>query len=272
MQPPGAAQQKITLPNVRYLVAVASGKGGVGKSTVAANLAFALLAQGRRVGLMDADIYGPSLPTMLGIGAIDPQTTPFPLERHGLQVMSMGFLLGADRAAVLRGPMVQRYLVSFLTQLDWGQLDYLLVDMPPGTGDAQLALAQTAPVAGTLIVTTPQEVSLNVARRGVMMFRQVNVPVLGVIENMSYFAGPDGKRHALFGQGGGRRLATECGVPFLGEVPIDERVSQCGDAGEPVVRKYPDAPVSKAYAALAQGVERELQQGQKPQELPELKF
>ena len=168
---------------------------------------------------MDADIYGPSIPTMLGIGDVDPQTTAFPMERYGLLVMSMGFLLGPDKAAVLRGPMVQRYLQSFLAQIDWGQLDYLLVDMPPGTGDAQLALAQTAPVAGTIIVTTPQDVSLNVARRGVQMFRQVQVPVLGVVENMSYFVGDDGKRYDIFRSGGGRRAGGGVGRAVSGRDP-----------------------------------------------------
>ena len=221
MQPPGAPQ-KFELPNIQYLVAVASGKGGVGKSTVAANLALALAKRGKRVGLMDADIYGPSIPTMLGVGDVDPQTTPFPIHKHGLEVMSMGFLLGPDKAAILRGPMVQRYLQSFLTQIDWGRLDYLLVDMPPGTGDAQLALAQTAPVAGTIIVTTPQDVSLNVARRGVQMFRQVQVPVLGVVENMSYL-------HR-------RRRQT------LRDLPPRRRPQAGGGIGRAVPGRGPDRP------------------------------
>jgi ATP-binding protein involved in chromosome partitioning len=272
MQPPGQASQKFELPNIQYLVAVASGKGGVGKSTVAANLAMALVKKGKRVGLMDADIYGPSIPTMLGIGDVDPQTTSFPIERHGLKAMSMGFLLGPDKAAVMRGPMVQKYLLGFLTQVDWGQLDYLLVDMPPGTGDAQLALAQTAPVAGVVVVTTPQDVSLNVARRGVQMFRQVQVPVLGVVENMSFFIGEDGKRYEIFRHGGGRKLAEESDVPFLGEIPIDPRVAECGDQGEPVVHRYPDSPVGKAYLALAETVDKQLRSGSQPKELPEVQL
>ena len=272
MQPPGGAPQKFELPNIQYLVAVASGKGGVGKSTVAANLALALAKRGKRVGVMDADIYGPSIPTMLGIGDVDPQRTPFPIERYGLQVMSMGFLLGPDKAAILRGPMVQRYLLSFLTQIDWGRLDYLLVDMPPGTGDAQLALAQTAPVAGTVIVTTPQDVSLNVARRGVQMFRQVNVPVLGVVENMSYFIGDDGKRYEIFRHGGGRKLAEESGVPFLGEIPIDPRVAEGGDRGEPVVVRHPDSAVAQAYLTLADNVDAQLRRGAPPKDLPEVQL
>jgi ATP-binding protein involved in chromosome partitioning len=270
--PPGAATEKPSLPNIKHLVAVASGKGGVGKSTVSANLALALQARGHRVGLMDADIYGPSIPTMLAVTGIDPQATPFPVERYGLRVMSMGFVLGDDKAAVLRGPMVQRYLVAFLTQLDWGQLDFLLIDMPPGTGDAQLALAQSAPVRGALVVTTPQEVSLGVARRGLQMFRQVNVPVLGVIENMSYFPAAEGTRVALFGQGGGKRLAQEAGVPLLGEIPIDPRVTECGDAGDPIVHKYPDSEVARAYHALAAAVARQAEQAAPAPELPELKL
>src|SRR5438034_1787844 len=181
MQPPGAGFQRMTLPGVKHLVAVASGKGGVGKSTVATNLALALHMLGRRVGLMDADIYGPSIPMMLGLD-VD-TATPDPPERFGLKVMSMGFVLGTGQAAVLRGPMVHKYLTAFLTQVHWGDLDYLLVDLPPGTGDAQLSLSQSAPLAGAVTVVTPQEVSLAVARRGMMMFEQVRVPLLGVVEN-----------------------------------------------------------------------------------------
>ena len=267
----GPSQQKFSLPNVKYLVAVASGKGGVGKSTVTANLALALHALGRRVGVMDADIHGPSLPILLGLRNLNSQNTGFPVDRYGLRVMSMGFVLGPDKAAILRGPMVQRYMTAFLTQLDWGTLDYLLIDMPPGTGDAQLALAQTAPVSGAVVVTTPQEVSAAVARRGVAMFREVHVPILGIVENMSYYSGPDGKPVYLFGQGGGRKLAADSKVSFLGELPIDPRVTESGDAGEPVVHKYPDAPVSRAYGELAAAVEAELQNSTATQ-LPEMQF
>jgi ATP-binding protein involved in chromosome partitioning len=270
MQPQGAAPQKLALPNIKYLVAIASGKGGVGKSTVSANLALALHLQGHQVGLMDADIYGPSIPTMLGVTNVDPAAGDFPIKRHGIKIMSMGFVLGGEKAAILRGPMVQRYLVAFLTQIEWGQLDYLLLDMPPGTGDAQLALAQTAPVTGALVVTTPQDVSLSVARRGIQMFQQVSVPVLGIVENMSYFIGADGKRSHLFGQGGGQKLAAEAQAPLLGELPIDARVSECGDAGEPVVKKYPDSPVAQAYTALAKSVDDTLKQMQPARELPGL--
>jgi ATP-binding protein involved in chromosome partitioning len=270
MQPPGGAPPQISLPNIKHVVAVASGKGGVGKSTVSTNLALALRALGRRVGLMDADIYGPSIPMMLGLN-VD-VATPDPVEKYGLKVMSMGFVLGPNQAAVLRGPMIHKYLTAFLTQVRWGDLDYLLVDLPPGTGDAQLSLSQTAPLAGAVTVVTPQDVSLAVARRGMEMFRQVRVPLLGVVENMSYFVGEDGKRYDLFGKGGGRKLAAEMGIPFLGEIPIDPRVAACGDAGEPIVHKFPDSPVAKAYLALATSLSQELGKGTRQEELPGLQL
>jgi ATP-binding protein involved in chromosome partitioning len=266
----GGSPPQIELPNVKYLVAIASGKGGVGKSTVSTNLAMALQMLGRRVGLMDADIYGPTIPKMLGL-KVD-TATPDPVERYGLKVMSMGFVLGAGQAAVLRGPMIHKYLTAFLTQVRWGDLDYLLVDLPPGTGDAQLSLSQTAPLAGALTVVTPQDVSLEVARRGMEMFRQVRVPLLGVVENMSYFVGEDGKRYDLFGRGGGQKLAKEMGVPFLGEIPIDPRVSACGDAGDPIVHKHPDSPVAIAYMALATSLSKELAKRPGQAELPGLEL
>jgi ATP-binding protein involved in chromosome partitioning len=269
MQPQGGPPQKISLPNVARVVAVASGKGGVGKSTVAANLALALHLQGQRVGLMDGDIYGPSVPRMMGVAdTVDPNATPLPLERHGVKLMSMGFLVPPSQAVIWRGPMVHRAISDFLTRIDWGTLDFLVIDLPPGTGDAQITLSQTAPLTGALIVTMPQEVSITVALRGLEMFRQVRVPVLGVVENMSYLTDPNGKRVALFGEGGGRKLAAAAGVPFLGEIPIDSRVVECGDAGDPVVHKYPDAPVAKAYLALAAAVAAECQKVTQ-QELPE---
>lgn len=252
MQPHGGPPQKLSLPNVKYLLAVASGKGGVGKSTVACNLAVAMTRLGQKVGLMDGDIYGPSVPRMMGVTeVIDQATTPLPLERYGVKLMSMGFLVAPTQAVIWRGPMVHKALSDFLVRIDWGELDCLVVDLPPGTGDAQITLSQTAPLTGAVIVTLPQDVSLTVAHRGLEMFRQVRVPVLGVVENMSYFIGEDGKRYSLFGEGGGRKLAGSVGVPFLGELPVDPRVAQCGDQGEPIVLKYPDAPVSQAYLALA---------------------
>jgi ATP-binding protein involved in chromosome partitioning len=267
----GGPQQRIALPNVRFVVAVASGKGGVGKSTVAANLALALQAMGHRVGLMDADIYGPSVPIMMGLPTVDPKTTPFPMERYGLKLMSMGFIVPPTQAVIWRGPMVHKAVTQFLTDIDWGPLDYLVIDLPPGTGDAQLTLTQTAPLSGAVIVTTPQEVSLIDARKGLEMFRQVRVPVLGIVENMSYFIGEDGKRYDIFRHGGGRKLAGEGQVPFLGEIPIDPQVAECGDAGEPIVQKYPESAVAKAYLALAQKVAQELQKPG-PDALPEVKF
>jgi ATP-binding protein involved in chromosome partitioning len=272
MHPPGAGGQRISLPGVKSVVAVASGKGGVGKSTVAANLALALKMQEHQVGLMDADIYGPSVPIMMGVPQVDPRTTPFPIEKYGLKLMSMGFIVNPNQAVIWRGPMVHKAVTQFLTDIAWGSLDYLVIDLPPGTGDAQLTLTQTAPLAGAVIVTTPQEVSLIDARKGLEMFRQVRVPVLGIVENMSYFVGEDGKRYEIFRHGGGRKLATDANVPFLGEIPIDPRVAECGDVGEPIVHKYPDSPVSKAYLALATTVTQELKRTGKPPELPGLQL
>jgi ATP-binding protein involved in chromosome partitioning len=261
---------KISLPNIGYVIAVASGKGGVGKSTVAVNLAAALQMQNTRVGLMDADIYGPSVPRMMGVpGTIDQVTTPLPLEQHGIKLMSMGFLVNPTQAVIWRGPMVHKALTDFLTRIDWGELDFLVIDLPPGTGDAQITLSQNAPVSGAVIVTTPQEVSQTVAFRGLEMFRQVRVPILGIVENMSFLLGADGQKTYIFGQGGGRKLAEQTGVPFLGEVPIDPRVAECGDGGEPVVKKYPDSPAAKAYQALAVAVVRELHNASSTTELPE---
>jgi ATP-binding protein involved in chromosome partitioning len=264
--------QKISLPGVKNLIAVASGKGGVGKSTVAANLALALRGLGGQVGLMDADIYGPSVPIMMGLHGLDPQTTPFPTEKYGLRLMSMGFIVKPEQAVIWRGPMVHRAITQFLTDLDWGKLDYLVIDLPPGTGDAQLTLTQTAPLTGAVIVTTPQDVSLIDARKGLEMFRQVRVPVLGIVENMSYFIGEDGKRYEIFRHGGGKKLAAEAGVPFLGEIPIDPRVAESGDAGEPIVHKYPDSAVAKAYQALAKTVVEQLAKAGGGPELPTLQL
>jgi ATP-binding protein involved in chromosome partitioning len=267
---PGEAGSKISLPNVRYVVAVASGKGGVGKSTVAANLALALQHGGKRIGLMDADIYGPSVPIMMGVPTVDPRTTPFPIERYGVKLMSMGFIVNPNQAVIWRGPMVHKAVSQFLTDINWGSLDYLLIDLPPGTGDAQLTLTQTAPLSGAVIVTTPQEVALIDARKGLEMFRQVHVPVLGIVENMSYLTLPGGERLEVFGKGGGLRLAADAGVPSLGQLPIDPRVAECGDQGDPIVHRYPDSPTAQAYRQLATAVERELAAlGEQP-ELPSL--
>lgn len=273
MQPHGGAPQKIMMPGVKNVVAVASGKGGVGKSTVATNLALALQALGRRVGLLDADIYGPSIPIMMGVHEVfDPNTTQFPLDRYGLKLMSMGFLVKPETAMIWRGPMIHKYLTMFLTQINWGELDYLVIDLPPGTGDAQLTLTQTAPLSGAVIVTTPQDVSLIDARKGLEMFKQVRVPVLGIVENMSYFAGADGKRYQIFGHGGGQKLAQEAGVPFLGEIPIDPRVAECGDHGDPIVHKHADSPIAKTYLDLAVIVSTEVGKQGAAAELPTLQL
>ena len=268
-QPP----QKIALPGVKNVIAVASGKGGVGKSTVATNLALALHMLGRRVGLLDADIYGPSIPIMMGINeTFDPNTAQFPLERHGIKLMSIGFLVKPETAMIWRGPMVHKYLTVFLTQIAWDNLDYLVIDLPPGTGDAQLTLTQTAPLTGAVIVTTPQDVSLIDARKGLEMFRQVRVPILGIVENMSYFIGEGGKRYEIFRHGGGKKLAHEAGVPFLGEIPIDPAVAEAGDTGDPIVHKLPDNPVSKTYLNLAGVVASEAAKIGPPDELPSLQM
>jgi ATP-binding protein involved in chromosome partitioning len=252
MNPP--MPPKVSLPGVKNVIAVASGKGGVGKSTVAANLAVALRMAGHSVGLMDADIYGPSVPIMFGLGAVDQKTTPFPIEKYGVKLMSIGFMIGPEQAMIWRGPKVAQMVQAFLQQIPWGNLDYLVIDLPPGTGDAQLTLSQSAPLTGAVIVTTPGEVSLIDARQGVRMFREVRVPILGIVENMSYFEDASGTKTPIFGVGGGMKLALESNVPFLGELPIDPRVATCGDGGEPIVRKHPDSPVAKAYVALAASV------------------
>jgi ATP-binding protein involved in chromosome partitioning len=265
--------QKMVLSGVKHVVAVASGKGGVGKSTVATNLALALQMQGKRIGLLDADIYGPSIPLMMGVpGVVDQATTPLPLNRYGINLLSMGFFVRSDQAVIWRGPMIDKYLRQFLMGVDWGKLDCLVVDLPPGTGDAQLTLTQHTRLTGAIIVTTPQEVSLIDARKGLEMFRQVRVPLLGIVENMSYFLGEDGKRYELFGHGGGQKLATEANVPFLGAIPIDPRVAQCGDSGDPIVHKFPDSPAAKAYASLAQMVFQQLERQGSPAELPEVQM
>jgi ATP-binding protein involved in chromosome partitioning len=274
MQPPQGPAQKIALPGVKHVLAVASGKGGVGKSTVATNLALALHMHGRRVGLLDADIYGPSIPIMMGVHEVfDPNTAAFPLDRYGIKLMSMGFVVKPETAMIWRGPMVHKYLTAFLTQIPWGELDYLVIDLPPGTGDAQLTLTQTAPLSGAVIVTMPQEVSLIDARKGLEMFRQVRVPVLGIVENMSYFMGEDGKRYEIFRHGGGgRKLAEQAGVPFLGDIPIDPQVAECGDLGDPIVHKHPDAAVAKTYLELATSIANEIAKLGAQPELPGLQL
>ncbi len=244
------------IPGVRHVIAVASGKGGVGKSTVAANLALALQATGAKVGLCDCDLYGPSVGLMFGAKErpfADEDNRIIPLERYGIKLMSMGFLLEDDAPAILRGPMVTKYTQQFLRQVAWDDLDYLILDLPPGTGDIQLTIVQTVALAGTVIVTTPQEVALIDARKAASMFQKVNVPVLGIVENMSHFLCPsDGVRYDIFGAGGGQREAERLGVPLLGQVPIDIPTREAGDRGKPVVAAEPEGAIAKAFVAIAQ--------------------
>lgn len=250
----------VAIPGVRNIVAVSSGKGGVGKSTVAVNLAVALATQGAKVGIMDADVYGPNVPMMLGTGYDQPEVVNGqlqPIEAHGIKMISMAVLVPPDKPMILRGPMLHGVIRQFLTDVNWGDLDYLIVDMPPGTGDVQLSLAQLVPVQGAVLVTTPQEVSLSDVRRAVRMFETVNVPILGVIENMSYFIAPDtGNRYEIFGQGGGQKLCDEYGLNFLGQVPIGFEVREGGDRGVPVVVSSPDSAQSEAFRNVAEEVAR----------------
>jgi ATP-binding protein involved in chromosome partitioning len=254
---PGGEFSKLPIPGVQHLIAVGSGKGGVGKTTVAVNLAVALAKLGRRTGLMDADVYGPNVPRMLGIQDM-PQVVGEriqPLEKHGVRVMSMGFLNPTDRPLIWRGPMLHGVVQQFLRNVDWGELDYLVVDLPPGTGDVQLSLIQTAPLTGAVVVTTPSDVSLEDARKAVHMFRQVRVEVLGIVENMSYLVCPHcGERVDVFSTGGGRRTAEQMGVPFLGELALDPQVRVGGDTGEPIVLMDERHPQAEAYLALARRV------------------
>ncbi|HMQ04086.1 MAG TPA: Mrp/NBP35 family ATP-binding protein [Pyrinomonadaceae bacterium] len=250
----------VAIPGVKNIIAVSSGKGGVGKSTVAVNLAVALAQNGAKVGIMDADVYGPNIPLMLGTGYDQPEVFGGklrPIEAHGVKMISMAVLVPPDKPMILRGPMLHGVVRQFLTDVNWGELDYLIVDMPPGTGDVQLSLAQLVPVQGAVLVTTPQEVSLSDVRRAVKMFETVNVPVLGVIENMSYFIAPDtGNRYEIFGKGGGERLASEYGLNFLGQVPLGLEVREGGDNGTPVVVSAPDSPQSSAFRTVAEEVAR----------------
>jgi ATP-binding protein involved in chromosome partitioning len=265
---PGASSQSAVsaenLPGIRHIIAVGSGKGGVGKSTVSVNLALALQQFGARVGLVDADILGPSLPGMLGIPtgeppAMTPDSKMIPAERHGLKVVSMGMLTGDDKPAVLRGPMVGKYLKMFVDGVQWGALDYLILDLPPGTGDTQLTLAQSMPLSGVVIVTTPQAVSLKIARRGLRMFEKVQVKILGIVENMRTFTCPHcGENTDIFRHGGGEQMSQELGVPFLGALPLDIDVVICGDEGRPIVADQPNSVSAKVYATIATALVEQL--------------
>ncbi len=269
---------KTDVPGIGKIIAVASGKGGVGKSTTAVNLALGLQATGMRVGVLDADIYGPSMPRLLGISGRPEQLEGRllkPMENYGLKVMSMGFLVEEDTPMIWRGPMVISALNQMLREVAWGELDMLVVDMPPGTGDAQLTMAQNVPLAGAVIVSTPQDLALIDARKGLNMFTKVNVPVLGIVENMSYFVCPDcGGRHDIFGHGGARDEASRINVPFLGEVPLAMSIRETSDAGMPVVATAPDGPHAKAYRDIADKVRAQLDvlSGEGARTMPEIVF
>lgn len=254
VRPGSAGAGKQAISGVKNIIAVGSGKGGVGKTTVTVNLAVALAQSGAKVGLMDSDVYGPNVPLMMGIAgqprAIDQRIQP--LSNYGVRVMSMGFLTSPDTPVIWRGPMLHNVITQFVRQVDWGELDYLLIDLPPGTGDIQLTLVQTVPLMGAIVVSTPQDVALQDARKAIMMFRQVRVEVLGIVENMSYFQCPKcGEKTDIFSHGGGASTAAKYEVPFLGEVPLDVAIRQGGDDGKPIVIQNPNSPVAKAFSEIA---------------------
>ena len=255
------SQHPNILPGAKHIVAVASGKGGVGKSTVAVNLSIALAQTGATVGLLDADIYGPNVPIMVGLENAQLGPSPSgkiaPLEKFDLKIVSIGFVAQAqgEAAIIWRGPLVGKMIQQFLSEVDWGELDYLVVDLPPGTGDAQLTLSQVVPLTGAVVVTTPQDVALSDARKGINMFKKVNVPVLGLVENMSYFVCPHcGERTEVFSHGGGKLASEKYDVPFLGEVPLELAVREGGDSGKPILVGQPDSPVAEAFRSIAEAV------------------
>jgi ATP-binding protein involved in chromosome partitioning len=254
--------EKVAVGGVRNIIAVSSGKGGVGKSTVAVNIAVSLALDGARVGLMDMDVYGPNVPLMLGASLARPEVDGnklLPIEAYGVRLMSMALLQPGDKPLIVRGPILHGLVKQFLADVKWGELDYLIVDMPPGTGDVQLSLAQLVPVQGAVLVTTPQEVAVMDVRRALRMFETVSVPVLGVVENMSYFVAPDtGNRYNIFGEGGGQKLAEQYGVPFLGAIPLGLEVREGGDRGVPVVVSQPDSPEALAFRRVAEEVARQV--------------
>ncbi|MEL0010450.1 MAG: Mrp/NBP35 family ATP-binding protein [Bacteroidota bacterium] len=248
---------------MKHIIAVASGKGGVGKSTVAVNLAAALARNGAKVGLMDTDIYGPSIPTMFDLFErpdITVQKKLVPLEKYDIKLVSMGFLVDVNQAMVWRGPMVTSAIKQFMNDVEWGELDYMILDMPPGTGDIQLTIVQSVPLSGAVIVSTPQNVALDDVRKGVAMFNKVNVPVLGVIENMAYFSPPDApdKKYYIFGQGGATRLADELAVPVLGEIPLEQPIRESGDAGKPIVLADESSSAAASFMACSANMQQQL--------------
>jgi ATP-binding protein involved in chromosome partitioning len=256
---PFVNQNKVS--GVKRIIAIASGKGGVGKSTCSANLACALTHLGAKVGLLDCDIYGPSIPLMMGVHerpTVSPEEKLVPPIGHDVKVMSIGLLVTDDQPVIWRGPMITKTIQQFLLAVEWGELDFLLVDLPPGTGDAQLSLCQTVPLDGGVIVTTPQEASLGVVRKGIAMFNKVNVPILGIVENMSYFTAPNGERVEIFGHGGGRQEAARQNVPFLGEVPIFTEIREGGDCGMPIVVSAPNHAAGKAFIQIAETLRKQL--------------
>lgn len=251
----GKDREALKLP-VKNVVAIASGKGGVGKSTVAVNVAVVLAMKGARVGLLDADIYGPNIPTMMGVESLPPPKKEclVPAEAYGVKMMSIGFMVRKGQPLIWRGPMLHSAIRQFLGDVDWGELDYLIVDLPPGTGDAQLSLMQHIPLSGGVIVTLPQQVSVEDAERGLQMFKEMNVPVLGVVENMSFLALPDGTTMDLFGTGGGKNMADKLAVPFLGQIPIEPAVRIGGDTGEPITMHHPDSAAAAALTSVAEAI------------------
>ncbi len=255
-------QQQALLPGVKNTIAVASGKGGVGKSTIAVNLAVALAKVGHSVGLVDADVYGPSAPLMLGLNerpAVD-NNKLLPLEAHGIKVMSIGFLVEEDQAIIWRGPMASGAVRQFMSDVEWGELDYLIFDLPPGTGDIQLTLVQTIPLTGAVIVTTPQDIALADARKGMKMFERVNVPTYGIIENMSYYICTEcGHREEIFSYGGGKESAEKLGTEFLGEIPLYTKIREGGDTGKPIVVLEPDSEHTKKFIEIAQNLHKEVE-------------
>ena len=257
---PGAQATPTGIPGVKHVIAVASGKGGVGKSTFSSNLACAisklLAPEAKKVGLLDCDIYGPSIPLMMGVGGrpeIEEESI-IPLEAHGIKIMSMGFLVDDDTPVVWRGPMIQKTISQFINNVKWGNLEIIVVDLPPGTGDAQLSLVQTIPLRGAIVVTTPQLAATQVAKRGARMLEKTNVPILGVAENMSYLENADGTKSYIFGEGGGKQTATDLGVDFLGQIPLDPRIREAGDNGTPISIADPESKSAASFEAIAKSI------------------
>ena len=269
-QPPSPSQKEVQpepettlLPNVNHAIAISSGKGGVGKSTVAANLSLAMAGKGFKVGLMDADVYGPSIPTMMGVKQqpkITKERKLIPIDQHGISLMSIGFMVEDEQAMIWRGPMLHSAMRQFLGDVIWGDLDYLFIDMPPGTGDVQLSLSQITSLRGTVVVTTPQEVALSDVKRSISMCNRMETPLLGIVENMSYYIDDSGKKIEIFGNGGGEKISQKLGTNLLGQIPIDPQICQCGDLGTPIVIGYPDSPQSVVFQKIADGLVNQIDQ------------